>query len=771
MTQQSESSFRIIGHSVTRSDAEDKVRGKAQYLDDLPMPGVWYADVVRAPVPCGKLRGLHFDESFDWTQVVTVTPEDIPGENIVDMTGLDMPFLAFDQIQYQGEPLALIAAPSKALAREAVRHVRAEVEELPAIQSIQEMVERHKTGWADSLRLLEKKEIRRGDAEKVLADSGKVLEGEYWTGFQEQLYIEPQSMAAEPMEGGGVYIRGSIQCPYYVAPELMKALNLPLEKIRVEQTVTGGAFGGKEEFPTLPGGYCALLAMKAGRPVKMVYDRHEDILFTTKRHPSWTRYRTALAEDGSIAAMEVDMILDGGAYTTISPVVLYRGILHAALGYRCENVTVRGYVYASNSFPCGAFRGFGAPQAYWGLESHVEDLAEQAGLAPDDFRLKNCLQEGDVTPTGQHLLTSVGTPAVLKEALRRSDFHEKLARCDHGRPDAKSWYGIGVSFFAHGAGFTGDGEAKFGSRAAIELGRLSDGGPGLTIYASSTEMGQGAKTVLAQMAAEGAGLPFERVFYPLPDTRVVPDSGPTVASRTTMVVGNILYHAGHKMKRLLEETASKHCFGGASVRLEDGRFFAEGVAARLFEEVAEVLLAQGEPLRTEHQFVLPPHIRWDQEHFVGDAYPAYSWACNVAEVEVDPLTLRIHLRKITAVYDVGRIINPMLSIGQLQGGLVQTIGYALMESMQVRKGLYDANRLQTYIIPTALDVPEMDLHFLEYPCGELAPGAKGLGEITMNGLAPAIGNAIRRATGCSLRSIPMRPEDLYATLYQGAKDQ
>lgn len=770
MTQQSDGSFQIIGRSVTRSDAEDKVRGKALYLDDLKMPGVWYADVVRSPVPCGTLRGLQFDEAFDWSQVVTVTPADIPGENIVDMTGLDMPFLAYDRIQYQGEPLALIAAPTRALAREAVGHVRIDVEEAPSIQSIQEIVERHRAGQADGLRLLEKKSIVKGDAEAVLAGAGKILEGEYWTGFQEQLYIEPQSMAAEPMEGGGVYIRGSIQCPYYVAPELMKVLNLPLEKIRVEQTVTGGAFGGKEEFPTLPGGYCALLALKAGRPVKMVYDRHEDMLFTTKRHPSWTRYRTALTGDGAIAAMDVEMILDGGAYTTISPVVLYRGILHAALGYRCEHVRIRGYVYASNSFPCGAFRGFGAPQAYWGLESHVEDLAAETGMTPDDFRMKNCLQEGDTTPTGQKLLTSVGTPGVLKEALRRSKFHEKLARCDHGRPGAKSWYGIGLSFFAHGAGFTGDGEAKFGSRAAMELGRLSNGEPALILYASSTEMGQGAKTVLAQMAAEGAGLPFERVFYPLPDTKVVPDSGPTVASRTTMVVGNILYQAGRRMKGLLEEAASKHCFAGMPVHLEAGRFCTEGGRAQGFDAVAEVLLASGEPLRAEHQFALPPNIRWDQERFVGDAYPAYSWACNVAEVEVDPLTLQIHLRRITAVYDVGRIINPTLAMGQMQGGLVQTIGYALMEAMQVRRGLYDANRLQTYIIPTILDVPELDLHFLEVPCDELAPGAKGLGEITMNGLAPAIGNAVQQATGKRLYTIPLRPEDLYATLYQGATE-
>ena len=770
MTRKPDTSFRIIGRSIPRTDAEDKVRGKALYLDDLPMPGVWFAEVVRAPIACGRLKGLHFNEAFDWSRVVVVTPQDIPGENIVDMTGLDMPFLAYDRIQYRGEPLALIAAPSKALAREAVSQVRADVEEQASIQSIRDIVARHRAGQTDTLRLLEKKQIVKGDAARVLGDAAQVIEGEYWTGHQEQLYIEPQSMAAEPMENGGVYIRGSIQCPYYVAPELMKVLNLPLEKIRVEQTVTGGAFGGKEEYPTLPGGYCALLALKAGRPVKMVLDRHDDILYTTKRHPSWMHYRTALNDDGSIAAMDVEMILDGGAYTTISPVVLYRGILHAALGYRCENVTVRGYCYASNSFPCGAFRGFGAPQAFWGLESHVDDLAERAGLTPDEFRMKNCLQKGDVTATGQHLLSSVGTPAVLKEALKRSNFHEKLTRCDHGRPGAKKWYGIGLSFFGHGSGFTGDGEAKFGSRAAMELARLNDDSPGIILRASSTEMGQGAKTVLAQMAAEGISLPFDRVCYPLPDTRVVPNSGPTVASRTTMVVGNILFQAGRQMKRHLEEAASLRCFGGEPVRLEYGVFRTDSGIERAFNTVAEVLLDGGDPIRAEYQFVLPPNIQWDQEHFVGDAYPAYSWASNVAEVEVDALTLEIHLRKITAVYDAGRIINPTLALGQLQGGLVQTIGYALMESMDVRNGLYTANRLQTYIIPTTLDIPEMDLHFLnDYPCDELAPGAKGLGEITMNGLAPAIANAVYQATGRRLRSIPMQPEHLHQIMIQGAK--
>ena len=389
-----------------------------------------------------------------------------------------------------------------------------------------------------------------------------------------------------------------------------------------------------------------------------------------------------------------------------------------------------------------------------------------AGLPSDDFRMKNCLQQEDITPTGQVLRSSVGTPAVLKEALKRSGYHEKLERCSHGRQTDRKWYGIGMAFFGHGAGFTGDGEARFGSTAAMELGLMSNGKPGILIRASSTEMGQGAKTVLAQMGADGVSLAFEQVEYPLPDTSKVPNTGPTVASRTTMVVGNIVYQTGLLMKKRLEELAAHHAFGGSETTLDYGVFKTADGQEEPFESVASTLLKNNESIRTEYQFKLPPDLKWNQDTFEGDAYPAYAWACNIAEVEIDPLTFEIKLKKITAVFDAGRIINPVLAMGQLQGGLVQTIGYALLENMHVRDGQYDTNRLQTYVIPTTLDIPKLDLHFLnDYPFDDLQPGAKGLGEITMNGLAPAITNAIRQATGQAFNLIPVVPEHLYEKLH------
>jgi len=670
--------YRVVGQKVIRPDAYEKVRGQARYVDDYETLGTWRGYVVRSAVAHGKLKSLTFDESFDWTSVVTVTAEDIPGQNVVDMMRDDMPLIAFDEIRYRGEPLALIAAPTLALAQEAAKYIHADIEELPSIQTVEEIVSLYKTDRGQLLEL-EEKNIVRGDAEAIFAKAEQVIEGEYWTGHQEQLYLEPQGLVAEPTEKG-VYIRGSMQCPYYISTELVKLLNIPLEDIRVEQDMTGGAFGGKEDFPTLLAGYCALLALKGKCPVKIIYDRHEDILYSTKRHPSWTHYRTVLNEDGSLAAMHVEMILDGGAYATLSPVVLYRGILHAALAYRCEHVTIKGYVYASNTFPSGAFRGFGAPQAYWGLESHTEDLATAAGLAPHTFRLQNCFKQGDITATGQTLLTSVGTPAVLEEALRRSGFEEKLAKCSHGKGD-KKWYGIGLAYFGHGAGFTGDGEARFGSKATAELGWIAEEVPGVILRASSTEMGQGAQTVLAQMGAEGVNLPFEQVIYTLPDTSLTPNTGPTAASRTTMVVGNIFFNAGRQLKKKLEAQASERYFDGAATTLNTGTFVTDDGREKSFETLAAQLLRNGENLRTEYTFKLPPGIHWDQETFKGDAYPAYSWACNVAEVEVDPLTLQIKLKKITAVFDVGRLINPVLSMGQLEGGLIQTVGYFGMACM------------------------------------------------------------------------------------------
>ena len=752
--------LKFIGKGIPRFDGAEKVKGQAQYADDVPVPGCWYGFVVRSPVSKGRLKGLRFNDAFDWEQVCVVTPKDIPGKNIVDLMGQDMPFIAHDQIEYLGEPLALIAAPSLALAKVAAKYITPDIEEETPRTTMQEVVSAYKDDRT-ALKQLWSKTIRKGNVEDGFAEADHVIEGEYWCGHQEQLYIEPQGMVAELQEDGGVYIYGSMQCPYYINPELCITLNVPPEKLRVKQTVVGGAFGGKEEFPTLLAGYCALLAMKCNKPVKIIYDRHQDILYSTKRHPAWSRYKAGVKNDGTITAVEIEFLLDGGAYITISPVVLFRGILHAAMGYRCENVKIDGLVYQTNTFPNGAFRGFGAPQSLWAWESHIDELAEACGLAPHTFRLQNCLHEGDVTPTGQVLEGSVGSPEVLTKSLEMADFEEKFKRCSHGRDGERTWYGIGVSFFAHGSGFTGDGEARIKARGALDMECFEDGRPGVNIRISSTEMGQGTLTIMPQIVAEALRLPIDRVRMPLPDTSLVPDSGPTVASRTAMVVGSVVFGAAKKMRAELEDWAEQNVFKGQKVELIDGVFKGIYGEEKSFEEVANARLKQGGPMRVYNQFKLPSKIKWNQDTFEGDAYPSYSWGCNVAEVEVDTLTMEFKVKKITAVYDIGRLLNPVLAMGQIEGGLVQALGYSIMENMNVRDGIYDANRMQTYVIPTTLDVPEMDLDFVEYPYEDAAPGAKGVGEIPMDGLAPAIANALKQATGVRLNTIPIMPEGLY----------
>jgi CO/xanthine dehydrogenase Mo-binding subunit len=765
-----ETTYRHVGRGINRLDGDEKVKGLAQYADDVPVPDCWFAEVVRAPVPHGRLRRLTFDPAFDFDRVCVVTPEDIPGKNIVDMMGQDMPFIAHDLIRYRGEPVALVAAPTRALAREAAAHIVPDIEPLPALLTLHEVVARY-TGEAEGgLDELGAQTIRKGDIAAGFAAADVIIEGEYWAGHQEQLYIEPQGMFAIPEEDGGVFLQGSLQCPYYIAPELVATLNLPLEKIRVKQTAVGGAFGGKEEFPTLIAGYCALLALKCGKPVKLIYDRHQDILYTTKRHPVWTRQRTGVKKDGTLVAMQVDFVLDGGAYTTLSPVVLYRGILHTTLGYRCPHVFVDGHVFRTHTFPNGAFRGFGAPQAIWGLESHMDEVAAAVGLAPEAFRLKNALHLGDTTATGQVIAEPMGTPDVLEQTLARSGFTEKRAANSRGVPDGGVYRGVGLSFFGHGSGFTGDGESRLKSKAALDLELFDDGRPGVNIRISSTEMGQGTMTIMPQIAADGLRIDIDRVCCPFPDTRYAPDSGPTVASRTAMVVGGTVFGAAEKMRAALEGFAAEEIFGGEAVVLDDGVFTGSITGAtRPFEAVATAYLERHGPLRVMNQFQLPSTIRWNQKTFEGDSYPSYSWGCNVAEIEIDALTLELRVTKVTAYYDIGRLINPVLAKGQVEGGLVQALGYAVMEKMGIKDGLYDASRMQTYVVPTALDIPEFDLQFIEYPYGATKPGAKGVGEMPMDGLAPAIANAVVGALGVRIRELPITPELLHAAWMKSAE--
>jgi CO/xanthine dehydrogenase Mo-binding subunit len=689
----------VVGTSVPRKDGIGKASGAARYADDLRFPGLLYGRTIRSTIPSGRIRAVRL--AFDPDGFTVADHRDIPGRNVVALIEDDQPFLAVEAIRHAAEPILLLAHPDreKLLAAE----VAIDYEETPPVLDPEQ-----------SPRVLKAIEIRKGDPEDALRQAEVIVEGTYRTGHQEHVYIECNGVVAVP-ESGGVAIYGSLQCPFYVVKAVRSLLG-PDRPLRVIQTETGGGFGGKEEYPSILAGHAALLALKSGRPVKMMYDRLEDMVATTKRHPAIVRHRTGLTRDGRLVAMEVEVILDGGAYVTLSPVVLSRGCIHAAGPYRCDHLAIRGRAMFTNTPPNGAFRGFGAPQTEFAIEAHMDRMAEAVGLDPVEIRRRNALRPGDRTATGQVLRADSSALEVLEEAVRRSDFRVKRERWrGTGR-------GIGLSLFYHGAGFTGSGERLLQSRARLVLTPT-----GVRIEVGSTEIGQGTRTMHAQIVADALGIPYDAVEVAQPDTAVVVDSGPTVASRTCMVVG-----------RILEECA-------------------RALRDRIGTDSPAAAYARLGPIAVERQYQPPEWIQWDEERYQGDAYATYGWGCDVVELAVDPATFEVKLHQVTAVQEFGRPIHPALARGQIEGGTVQGLGFALLEKVVMRNGAMANGQLTNYTIPTTLDTPDIEVVMLEnpYPGGPF--GAKGVGELPMDGPAPAVINALRHA-GYDVRELPATPE-------------
>jgi len=695
---------RVVGRNVVRKDGAAKADGTARYVDDLVRPGMLYARTVRSAIPRGEIAGLRL--AFDTSGFTVVDARDIPGRNVVSLITDDQPCLADGRINHVAEPILLLAHED----RERLLAARVEVDyrrQVPVLDA-----ER-------SDRVFKHIAIAKGDVETGVGRADLVIEGEYRTGHQEHLYIEPNGMLAFP-ENGGVTVVGSLQCPYYVHRALTVLLGLPGEKIRVVQAETGGGFGGKEEYPSMIAGHACLLALKSGRPVKLVYDRVEDMLATTKRHPSVVRHRTGVTRDGRLTAMDIDVLMDGGAYCTLSPVVLSRGCLHATGPYRCGHVHVDGRVVMTNTPPNGAFRGFGAPQTLFAVEAHMDRIAEALGMDPVRLREINALRPGDTTATGQVLGPDTAALDVLRAAVARSDYRRKRRRYRGTNR------GIGVSLFFHGAGFTGSGEVRLQSKASLELTPA-----GVRVLAASTDIGQGQRTAHAQIVADALGLPYDDVEVAVADTSRVPDSGPTVASRTTMVVGGLLKQCATEMRATL------------------GRLTP-----------AAYLRKRG-PLVVTKKYEAPPGLAWDDETYRGSAYGSYGWACDVIEVERDPVTEEVRPIKVTTAHDVGKAIFPLGARGQIEGGTAQGLGYALTEEVVMRDGAMANAQLTNYVVPTTLDTPPIDVVLLEKSYEHGPYGAKGLGEMPFDGVAPAVVNAIR-SLGIDVRAVPATPERVMA---------
>src|SRR5438034_3137790 len=417
----------LIGKPVPRKEGRKKVTGQALYVDDLKFDRMLHGVTVRSSIARGRIKDTSFEGDIPWNEFTIVTAKDIPGENYVALILNDQPYLADEVVNHPEEPIVLLAHQDKYLLEEARRHVRIDYEELPAIFALEESLEKKEIVWGED-NVFKKFLVDKGNVEEAWSKADFIVEGEYHTGAQEQLYIENNGAIAIANRADGVTVWGSMQCPYYVHKALIKLFGLPEEKIRVIQTETGGGFGGKEEYPSMIAGHAALLAWKSGRPVKMIYDRAEDMVATTKRHPSRTRHKTAVTKDGKLLAMEIDFVIDGGAYCTLSPVVLSRGTIHAAGPYFCPNVRIKSTAVATNVPPHGAFRGFGAPQSIFALERHLNKVAARLGLTADELRRRNFVRQGQTTATSQVIREKVDMNHLLNRAFELTDYYEKLER-------------------------------------------------------------------------------------------------------------------------------------------------------------------------------------------------------------------------------------------------------------------------------------------------------------------------------------------------------
>jgi CO/xanthine dehydrogenase Mo-binding subunit len=697
-----------ISAPVPRLDAAPKAEGRAAYLADLRFDGLLHARVVASTCPRGRVRAIRWPEMP--TGYAAVDARDIPagGANRILMIKDDWPVFADQDVRFRGQTVGLLVGPDRSVLASLAARTSVDYAEVRPALTVDDALALAGGPLHGTNNLFADLAVVKGDPDAAFSLAADVVEERFTTGAQEHVYLEPQGCVAVP-EAGGITVHSSTQCPFYVRKAVAHALGWPRERVRVVVPEVGGGFGGKEHYPDVIATAAAVAALKTGHPVRLVLDRAEDLRVTCKRHPSRVRFRTALDDQGGILAMEIDIVLDAGAYETCSPVVLQRAMFTSTGVYDIPSVRVRGRAVATDMVPSDAFRGFGAPQALFAIEMHMDHLARRAGVEPVDYRRRYFIRQGGTTVTSGRIHEEVPLARMLDKVVEASGYRAKSVSRGIGR-------GIGIAFAAHGCAFTGSGERDL-IKARVGLQKRAD--DRVEILAGGVDMGQGLATVFRKVVAGVLGIPLASVLSVRPDTAAVPDSGPTIASRSTMVVGHLLELAARKLKDSWRD-------GEAQVAWQD----------------------------YEH----PAHLAWDPVTLQGDAYPAWGWGVNAVEVAVDPATREVTVVKAWAVYDVGVPVDRLALEGQAHGGLAQALGWAGIEKLEQRGGEYRQTTLADYAIPTSLDTPPIGVDFVENPYPLGPSGAKGAGELVFDAAAPAFALAVQQAVGEEFADLPLTPE-------------
>lgn len=744
----------IIGKPARRVDALGKVTGTAKFAEDYNVAHQLFGKVLRATQPHARILRIDTLKAAQLDGVEAVlTADDIPGEKAFGIVIKNQAILALDRVRYLGDGVALVAARTKEIAERASALIEVEYDPLSVVSDPEEALKPDAPKIHGDDNTFVHHKVRKGDITKGFAEADFIIERRFKTQFVEHSYIEPEAVLAEPLEHGGVRITGSVQNLFSSRRSVAAALTLDLNKVQIIQSTLGGSFGGKDEVMTSMCCRAALLAMRTGKPVKMVNTREESFLESYKRHPYVMEYRWGGKNDGSITAMEIRCIADGGAYASMSPFVTWRSAVQATGPYYCENVKTDVYAVYTNNNYTGAMRGFGSPQVNFAIESMMDELAERVGKDPLEIRLQNGFERGALTATGQRLNHTVSLKEVLTRAAHEIGFQEKWSRYRNA-PDGAKKRGIGIACSYRGVSLGAEGADAAGAIVSVQ----TDGS--VIVSAGITDMGQGAQTQMSQIAAEVLGISMDRVQFLNTNTSGVPDSGPTVASRGTIMGGSAAKNAAETVRVSLIAAASEMTgLPADTLDLREDYLVDASTGERLspFSELAAECFRQGKPLYG-FGWHKSPKTSWHDEEGRGEAYFTFVYGANIAEVEVDTETGKVDVIDFVSAHDVGKAINRNTVLGQFYGGAAMGLGYGLLEEFEIEDARPKQLNFDEYLLPTSMDVPRIHPIIVENEDAAGPYGAKSVGEPTNEIAAPAVVNAIFNATGKRVFELPANLE-------------
>ena len=754
-----EQNLNHVGKAYYRPDAIAKAMGSAKFTDDLSFDGMLYARVLRANVPSGILRELQLEEARQMNDVYAVlSAKDLKHAKNHGIYTSDWPILIGigERVRYMGDALALVAAENQMLADRALAKIEVIIDPLPVLATPMQAHQVDAEPIHENGNLIKHIHTAKGDVKAVFESSEPQIEATFNTPIMEHLFMEPECAIAVPREDGGMDLYVGSQIPFEDRRQVAEALGLPLEKVRVKGQRTGGAFGGKEDIAGQV--HAALLAQATGKPVKLLFTRRESLLTHPKRHATQIDLKIAAEKSGRLQAIQTKIYGDGGAYASLSASVMTRATTHSCGPYYVPNAQSECWAMYTNNPPAGAFRGFGVMQAAFAIESAMDMLAEALDVDPIVLRKLNALREGLETNTGHLLEESVGLldclQAIENEFSKRNILEPFKVQSTiiEGEEWLSAW-GVAVGFKNSGLG-TGAEDVGAATVSLLPHGRLQ-------IKTGAAEVGQGMVSVLQLIAAEVTGIAVDNINVFVMDTELTPDSGPTTASRQSMITGTAVKLAAEALKDRILKTVSEYTdIGISNIQLDEtGAHCKEQLMP--WHEIYQALKTGPEGLTADAHYVAPTTNRLEDG---GPIHLAYGFTAQAARVMLNLSTGEVRVPEVIVATDAGRVLNPLGFQAQVEGGVVMGIGHALMEEFVVEEGIIKSDRMGRYRVPRITESPLVTSLIVEAPTSQGPFGAKGIGELVCVPTAPAIANAIYNAIGFRAHSLPIKAEQIQTWL-------